>query len=232
MKDNGKKTARKSRIKIHTSVKDEALVQKRRKQICEAALQAFTKNGFHETNLREVTKLAGLAYGSIYDYVKTKNDILFLIYDSVLSELFHRLEAAAKSSIDPIEQIGALIVAAMEHTDEYQDAIILLYQESRVMKTSGHLREVFEKEKSYLRIFTEVLERGVTLGVFNVSNIIVIENILPLVTSAWALKRWNLKGVSKTQYTATLTQFILQGLGVDLAQDSVYGRPPSARRMS
>src|SRR5262249_40154165 len=147
-----------------------ALVQKRRQQICQAALQAFTKNGFHETNLRQITNLAGLAYGSIYDYVKTKNDILFLIYDSILSELYRRLEEAAKSTEDTVEQVRALIKVAMDHTDEYQDAIILLYQESRVMKTSGHLSEVFEKEKSYLRIFGEVLERGVYQGIFRISN--------------------------------------------------------------
>ena len=207
------------RIRIHTSVKDEALVQKRRQQICQAALQAFTANGFHETNLRQVAKLTGLAYGSIYDYVKSKDDILFLIYESILGELYHRLEQAVKGSDDPIEQITALIKAAMDHTDEYQEAIILLYQESRVMKTSGHLPEVFEKERGYLRIFSDVLQSGVNLGVFNIVNTRVAESFLPLMCSAWALKRWNLKGVSKSEYIETLTQFVLQGIGATSRSD-------------
>jgi len=200
-------------IGVYTSVKDKALVQKRRQQICQAALQAFTENGFHETNLKQITKLAGLAYGSIYDYVKTKDDILFFIYESILGELYQRLEEAAKSSDDPVEQIRALIKATMDHIDEYEDAIILLYQEARVMKTSGHLSEVFEKERGYLRIFSEVLEHGMTLGVFNIVNIRIVENVLPLMCSGWALKRWNLKGVSKFEYTETLTQLFLQGIG-------------------
>lgn len=214
MSSVGRQNSRKSRVEIHTNVKDESLVEKRRQQICKAALEAFTKNGFHETNLRQITNLAGLAYGSIYDYVRTKNDILFLIYDSILSELYHRLEAAAGSSDDPIEQVRALIRAAIDHTDEYQEAIILLYQESRVMKTSGHLLEVFARERSYLRIFGEVLERGVSQGVFSISNIHVLENVLPLMTSAWALKRWSLKRIDRDEYTNTLIQFILQGIGV------------------
>ncbi|HKA21683.1 MAG TPA: TetR/AcrR family transcriptional regulator [Blastocatellia bacterium] len=212
MNNNSKITKSLGGHRIHTSVKDEALVQKRRQQICEAALKAFTENGFHETNLKQVTKLAGLAYGSIYDYVKTKDDILFLIYDNVLSELSHRLQDAAKESDDPVEQIKALIRAAMEHTDEYQEAIILLYQESRVMKTSGHLSDVFGKERSYLRIFSEVLERGVKRGVFNIPNSQILENVLPLMCSAWALKRWNLKGVTRAEYTEALARFVLQGI--------------------
>src|SRR5262249_1708138 len=136
------------------------------------------------------------------------------IYDSILSELYRRLEEAAKSTEDTVEQVRALIKVAMDHTDEYQDAIILLYQESRVMKTSGHLSEVFEKEKSYLRIFGEVLERGVYQGIFRISNTQVLENVLPMITSAWALKRWNLKGVSKEEYTESIISFVLHGIGM------------------
>ncbi|HWP43729.1 MAG TPA: TetR/AcrR family transcriptional regulator [Blastocatellia bacterium] len=220
MKSIRKKSVKDGRVMIPTSVKDEALVQKKREQICRAALQAFTKHGFHETNLRQVTKLAGLAYGSIYDYVESKDDILFLIYDSILSELYHRLEEAAKSSDDPVTQVKALLKAAMDHTDEYQDAILLLYQESRVLKTSGHLAEVFEKERSYLRIFAGVLERGSRLGVFNLSNVRIMVNMIPLMCSAWALKRWNLKHITKEEYTESLTQFILQGIGASSKADA------------
>lgn len=202
-----------NRARIHASVKDEALVEKRRDQICKAALQAFTENGFHETNLRQVTKLAGLAYGSIYDYVKSKDDILFLIYDSVLGQLYQSLKQAVESSDDPEQQLKAIIKAAMEHTDEYRAAINLLYQESRVVKTSGHLPVVFAKERSYLKLISDVLERGVKQGVFTVPTPAFVVNALPLMCSAWALKGWNLKGVSKDEYTKELTRFVLQGIG-------------------
>jgi AcrR family transcriptional regulator len=215
------KHVKKGHGRIQTSVKDEALVEKRRRQIFEAALQAFTKNGFHETNLREITKLADLAYGSIYDYVRTKDDILFLIYDNILGELSTVLQKAAESSDDPAEQLSALIRAAMDHTDEYKEAIILLYQESRVMKTSGHLPEVFEKERSYLHIFIDVLERGARSGVFKIPNMRLLENILPLICSAWALKRWNLKGMSKAEYTESMIEFVMQGISAQPRADAV-----------
>jgi hypothetical protein len=58
-----------------------------------------------------------------------------------------------------------------------------------------------------------VLERGQKLGAFSIPQLKVVENILPLMCSAWALKRWNLAGVSKSEYTRCLTQFVLQGIG-------------------
>jgi len=211
-------------IKIHTNVKDEALVKKRREQICQAALQAFAQNGFHETNLRQITKLSGLAYGSIYDYVKTKDDILYLICDSILSDLSRRVEEAAKSSSDPVKQIEAIIRATMDHTDEYRDAVILIWQESKVMKLSGHLPEMLKKERGYLNIITEVLERGKQLGVFIFRDpaITILVNILPLMSSAWAVRRWNLGRISKSEYTDMIIDLVLQGIGVagrrDLAE--------------
>lgn len=209
-------------IKIHTNVKDEALVKKRREQICEAALQAFAQNGFHETNLRQITKLSGLAYGSIYDYVKTKDDILYLICDSILSDLSGRVEQAAKSNSDPIKQVEAIIRATMDHTDEYKDAVILIWQESKVMKISGHLPEVLKRERSYLNIITEVLERGNKLGIFKFPDpaITILVNILPLMSSAWALRRWNLGRISKSEYTEVLIDLVLQGVGAVRGRDS------------
>jgi len=79
--------------------------------------------------------------------------------------------------------------------------------------------EVFEKERGYLRIFSDVLQRGVNLGVFNIVNTRVAESFLPLMCSAWALKRWNLKGASKSEYIETLTQFVLQGIGATSRSD-------------
>ena len=96
MKNADKKSGK--NLKIHTNVKDEALVKVRREQICNAALQAFAENGFHETNLRKITKLSGLAYGSIYNYVKTKDDILYLICDTILDDLRKRWQERQKTA--------------------------------------------------------------------------------------------------------------------------------------
>jgi|SRR5438876_572266 len=221
MKNNGRKAGKGETTKVHTNVKDEALVKKRREQICKAALQAFAQNGFHETNLREITKLSGLAYGSIYNYVKTKDDILYLICDSILTDLFRRVERAFKSNTDPVEQVEAIIRAAIDHADEHRDAVMLIWQESKVLKISGHLPEVLERERSSLRIIAEVLERGSRLGVFKIPDpgITILVNILPLTSSAWALRSWNLGRISKSEYTEALIAFVLQGIGAVKGRD-------------
>lgn len=230
---NADKMAGKNRIKIHTNVKDEALVKLRREQICNAAMQAFAENGFHETNLRKITKLSGLAYGSIYNYVKTKDDILYLICDTILDDLYHRIKEAAETSTDPVAQIEAIITAMVDHADEHKDAVLLLWEESKVLKSSGWLRKIIEKESVHLKVITDVLEGGSKLGVFNIpeDEIPILVNVLSLTGNTWALRRWNLGTTSKSEYTEALIDFVLQGIGASTKRDlrSVSATPKRKR---
>jgi len=92
---------------------------------------------------------------------------------------------------------------------------LLLWEESKVLKSSGWLPKIVEKESTYLKIITEVLERGRRLGVFKIpeGEIPILVNILPLSGSTWALRRWNLGTISRAEYTEALIDFVLQGIG-------------------
>lgn len=57
-------------------VQDAALIEKRRDQICDAALELFLQKGFASTTIRDICAKSGVNQASIYDYVANKNDIL------------------------------------------------------------------------------------------------------------------------------------------------------------
>ncbi len=57
-------------------VQDSALIEMRREQICEAALELFLQKGFASTTIRDICAKSGVNQASIYDYIANKNDIL------------------------------------------------------------------------------------------------------------------------------------------------------------
>ncbi len=57
-------------------IQDEDLIQVRRDQICEAALELFLDKGFASTTIRDICAKSGVNQASIYDYIANKNDIL------------------------------------------------------------------------------------------------------------------------------------------------------------
>lgn len=57
-------------------IKNLSLVEQRRDQICDAALELFLEKGFASTTIRDICARSGVNQASIYDYIANKNDIL------------------------------------------------------------------------------------------------------------------------------------------------------------
>lgn len=57
-------------------VRNPTLAEKRREQICDAALELFLQKGFASTTIRDICARSGVNQASIYDYISNKNDIL------------------------------------------------------------------------------------------------------------------------------------------------------------
>jgi AcrR family transcriptional regulator len=57
-------------------VQDTTLIETRRNQICDAALELFLEKGFASTTIRDICARSGVNQASIYDYIANKNDIL------------------------------------------------------------------------------------------------------------------------------------------------------------
>jgi len=49
---------------------------RRRHEIFDASVKLFLKNGFQETSMREIAETAGIGKSTLYDYFKTKDEIL------------------------------------------------------------------------------------------------------------------------------------------------------------
>jgi AcrR family transcriptional regulator len=49
---------------------------RRREQILQAALKCVAAKGFHQTSMREICREAGLSFGAVYNYFRSKDEIL------------------------------------------------------------------------------------------------------------------------------------------------------------
>ena len=95
-----------SRIRMaepsRTQPQDDALVRARRRQIFLAACRVLARKSFHEATVRELAVEAGLAAGSIYVYLQSKDDILILIAEPMVADLAAELPASlARSGAGP-----------------------------------------------------------------------------------------------------------------------------------
>ena len=54
--------------------------EERREEIISVALQLIEKNGFQKTSMREIAILANMGKSSLYDFFKTKDEIVAVSY--------------------------------------------------------------------------------------------------------------------------------------------------------
>src|SRR5699024_4987306 len=121
---------------ILSSVKDSSLVIKRRKQIIKGALTLFKQKGFHRTTTREIAKESGFSIGTLYEYIRTKEDVLFLVYEAINDRVHQRLEAVINQEKPSISNLITIIDSYYRLMDEMQDEVTILYQEVKSLETN------------------------------------------------------------------------------------------------
>lgn len=204
---------------IETVVKDQDLIGRRHSQICDAALKLFSRKGFHQTTVREVAEACGLGIGTLYSYIKTKEDILHLVYRRILETFEARMLQATHGIQDPRLQLKVALEETLKTYDECQDAVVLIYQESHALGRQG-LQGLFEVDRTYVGILREILERGTRAGQFAVKEPHLLAVCILFLCAVWDLKRWNLQGYRLDTVIDGLTNLVLNGINADRAVES------------
>ncbi|HEY3362220.1 MAG TPA: TetR/AcrR family transcriptional regulator [Methanosarcina sp.] len=74
-------------------------IKDKRTAIMEAALKLFTERGFHGTSTAQISKEAGVATGTLFNYFPTKEDLINSLYFEVKGELSHSMGKEIESEI-------------------------------------------------------------------------------------------------------------------------------------
>ena len=196
---------------VQTVVKDQELITRRHEQICDAALKLFTRKGFHQTSVRQIAAAAGLPIGTLYTYIQTKEDILYLIYRRIFGIFQQRMLEVTHGIEDASRRFKAALEATLKIYDEFQDVVLLLYQESHAL-SSRALRSLVDVDRSYVSFFRQLLERGNRQGQFAVKDPNLVAISVLFLCAVWALKRWNLKTYQLPEVIEHLENLILHGI--------------------
>lgn len=199
---------------IKAVVKDQDLIDKRHAQICGVALKLFSRKGFHRTTVREIAEACGLGMGTLYSYIRTKDDILHLVYRRILETFEARMLQATHGIQDPRLQLRAALDETLKIYDECEDAVLLLYQESHALGRQG-LQGLFEVDRTYVGIFREILERGSRAGHFVVKEPHLLAVCILFLCAVWDMKRWNLQEYTLDNVIDSLSSLILNGISAD-----------------
>jgi AcrR family transcriptional regulator len=141
-----------------------AAIDKRR-QILDAAVRVFARQGFHTCRVADIADEAQVAYGLVYHYFSSKEEILntlFLERWDLMLAAIAEADAAASSPREKLYAIAAFIVDSYRYDPEVMKVIIV--EVTRAANTFGrtHLAKIRE---AYAQI-SAIVARAQAAGTF------------------------------------------------------------------
>ena len=135
----------------------------KRRLILDAAIRVFARQGFHATRVSDIADEAGVAYGLVYHYFKSKDQVLNELFVERWSLLLAAIEETDRGDGPPREKLAAVagfIVDSYVHDPELMKVIIV--EVTRAANSFGrtHLTEIRRAYQSIAKIVADGQEAG------------------------------------------------------------------------
>lgn len=203
---------------IATTIKDAGLLSKRRQHLVRAAARLIAEKGFAETSVNEIAEAAQLSIGALYRYVKSKQDILYLVCEDIYAGMDERLLAAVERAQAPAAQLAEAMTTYFEAIARLADYVRLMYREYGQLDPVGQ-RVFMARELAVARVFERIIREGVAGGVFHTPDPWLVANDIVMLAQQWALKRWAFRNqFDADTFREGQIRFVLASLTANSAQ--------------
>ena len=179
---------------IPSDIKNPRLIMGRRRQIIEGAVNLFIQKGFHKTTTREIAKACGLSIGSLYEYIQTKEDVLYLVCEDIHNQLEEELRKATRSEMTGVDALRSCISSYLQLMETMRNSILLIYQETKSLPKEKRER-VLQREEEITKLFMDVIETGRRDGSIPVEKeaIPLLAHNMLVLGQMWTFRQWSLK---------------------------------------
>jgi len=127
----------------------------KRRQILDAAVRVFARTGFHACRVSDIADEAGVAYGLVYHYFKSKDEVLNELFTerwSVLLAAIDEVDGKPISARQKLDACAGFIIDSYRHDPELMKVIIV--EVTRAANSFGrtHLPEIRRAYDSIAKI--------------------------------------------------------------------------------
>lgn len=197
---------------VPTQIKNPELVRHRRHHIIDSTVQLFIEHGYHKTTTRMIAKAADCSIGSLYEYVSSKEDLLYLVCKTIHEEVINALEKAMSHTVDGQEQLSEMIRLYFFVCDKMADHILMMYQVTQFLPKK-HKERVLASELDITQIFIKAIVSMAGKHDFpelDKKTIRLVAHNISVLGQMWAFRRWQIqKELTIDEYVNIQTDFVL-----------------------
>jgi AcrR family transcriptional regulator len=132
-----------------------------------AAVSLFATNGYANTSVQQIVDAAGVTKGAMYHYFSSKDDLLFAIYEQMLTLQSEHLEAIVGRGLGTHDTLRAACVDVIETSIDFLPEGTVFFRPVHMLPEARQ-GEVKRRRRSYHDEFASLIERGQREGLYRI----------------------------------------------------------------
>lgn len=133
--------------------------------VISAAVELFAVRGFGSTSVQQVVTSAGVTKGAMYHYFRSKDDLLFAIYERLLTLQSEHLRAIIGSDRSTGEKLRAACIDVIDTSVDSLQELTVFFQSAHLLSESRRA-EVTHRRRRYNDEFASIIDAGQREGIY------------------------------------------------------------------
>lgn len=135
--------------------------REKRRLILRAAIRVFAEKGYHTCRVQDIAAEAGVAYGLVYHYFSSKEELLETIFRRTWSNMLdavQEVERSPASTREQLEQVAHIVLSAWQADPDLVRVLV------REVARSPHLQNEVDEIANAFAALERIVVQGQTTG--------------------------------------------------------------------
>jgi len=179
-----------------------------------AGLALMYRHGYEGMSLRQLAAEVGLQQSSLYNHIKTKQDLLMELLRDHMQNLLQALDAALAGAEEPSARLRAFIAFHLHYHMTRQAEVFVINFELRSLEPDNYA-EIIALRQRYEKCLADILSLGMRLKLVRQTDVqIATYALLAMLTGICTWYRPDGR-LSEKQLIELHTELALKGLSLD-----------------
>lgn len=201
----------------------------RRTRIALAARDVFADKGYTAATMRDIAAAAEMHVPTMYQYVRSKDEILELVYSWTINHAIEGMEEVLGAAGSADELIDRIVARLHEVNEEMRRGTLVMNRETRSLSRAARDR-VLGRYSQMVRRIGEVIAQGQKQGVFRPMDPQLAAVFIDALADVWVLRPFAVGHADESAYTDELMAFVRGALTSATATDSTSPESTTSNR--
>lgn len=179
--------------------------------IIEKAATLFKEKGFKAASMREIADVVGVEAASLYNHIKSKNELLNIICFDVANRYTHKMEDVESSSLSTLEKVESLLRFHINGMIEHFEQVYVSDREWKHLD-NPYLSNMQNQRRTYRKRFAALIEAGIKQK--EIKKIDASTTVLIMLHAIGGIESWHRskQKISGKELEENMITFLMDGL--------------------